>query len=123
MQLGEIDIIEGVHDNEHNQVAWHTGAGAFCEYHHNEPGLTLALKGCSLTPQPQANFSGKIVVHTRSPDRGAFFTTDNVCSNTTVTTIWIVMDVSMTIPGVALLSGVERLTGPTSIHKGEVFSS
>lgn len=24
-QLGEIDIIEGVHDNEHNQVTWHTG--------------------------------------------------------------------------------------------------
>jgi beta-glucanase (GH16 family) len=24
---GEIDIIEGVHDNEHNQVTWHTSAG------------------------------------------------------------------------------------------------
>jgi hypothetical protein len=26
-QTGEIDIIEGVHDNEHNQVAWHSGPG------------------------------------------------------------------------------------------------
>ncbi|THH02876.1 hypothetical protein EW026_g16 [Hermanssonia centrifuga] len=25
---GEIDIIEGVHDNEHNQVTWHTGPSA-----------------------------------------------------------------------------------------------
>ncbi|KAF5312385.1 hypothetical protein D9619_003192 [Psilocybe cf. subviscida] len=24
---GEIDIIEGVHDNEHNQIAWHTAPG------------------------------------------------------------------------------------------------
>lgn len=24
---GEIDILEGVHDNEHNQVAWHTNPG------------------------------------------------------------------------------------------------
>ena len=24
-QTGEIDIIEGVHDNAHNQVTWHTG--------------------------------------------------------------------------------------------------
>ncbi|GLB36174.1 putative glycosyl hydrolases family 16 [Lyophyllum shimeji] len=38
---GEIDIIEGVHDNEHNQVAWHTRAG------------------CTLTPE--ANFTGNIV--------------------------------------------------------------
>ncbi|KAF8078599.1 glycoside hydrolase family 16 protein [Lyophyllum atratum] len=38
---GEIDIIEGVHDNEHNQVAWHTKAG------------------CTLTPE--ANFTGNIV--------------------------------------------------------------
>ncbi|KAG5644863.1 hypothetical protein DXG03_007504 [Asterophora parasitica] len=39
---GEIDIIEGVHDNQHNQVAWHT------------------KPGCRLTPE--ANFTGKIVV-------------------------------------------------------------
>jgi len=38
---GEIDIIEGVHDNEHNQVAWHTRTG------------------CTLTPE--ANFTGNIV--------------------------------------------------------------
>lgn len=38
---GEIDIIEGVHDNEHNQVTWHT-----------EPG-------CNLTAT--TNFTGTIV--------------------------------------------------------------
>ncbi|KAI0004307.1 glycoside hydrolase family 16 protein [Russula compacta] len=38
---GEIDIIEGVHDNEHNQVTWHTSAG------------------CMLTPS--SNFTGTIV--------------------------------------------------------------
>ncbi|KAI0078900.1 glycoside hydrolase family 16 protein [Panus rudis PR-1116 ss-1] len=38
---GEIDIIEGVHDNEHNQVTWHTGPG------------------CTLTPTDQ--FTGSIV--------------------------------------------------------------
>ncbi|KAK2461896.1 hypothetical protein APHAL10511_006359 [Amanita phalloides] len=26
---GEIDIIEGVHDNEHNQVTWHTTSGCY----------------------------------------------------------------------------------------------
>jgi hypothetical protein len=26
-QAGEIDIIEGVHANEHNQVTWHTAPG------------------------------------------------------------------------------------------------
>ncbi|KAI9445170.1 glycoside hydrolase family 16 protein [Lactarius indigo] len=39
--LGEIDIIEGVHDNEHNQVTWHTSAG------------------CNLTPSN--DFTGTIV--------------------------------------------------------------
>ncbi|KAF5374757.1 hypothetical protein D9758_000273 [Tetrapyrgos nigripes] len=38
---GEIDIIEGVHDNVHNQVAWHTGGG------------------CMLTPD--SNFTGTVV--------------------------------------------------------------
>ncbi|KAE9411131.1 hypothetical protein BT96DRAFT_969316 [Gymnopus androsaceus JB14] len=38
---GEIDIIEGVHDNEHNQVTWHTGPN------------------CTLTPE--SNFTGTIV--------------------------------------------------------------
>ena len=28
-QTGEIDIIEGVHDNEHNQVTWHTGPSMY----------------------------------------------------------------------------------------------
>ncbi|KAJ2927135.1 hypothetical protein H1R20_g9944, partial [Candolleomyces eurysporus] len=37
---GEIDIIEGVHDNQHNQVAWHTAPG------------------CRL--DPSANFTGNI---------------------------------------------------------------
>jgi len=39
---GEVDIIEGVHDNEHNQVAWHTVAG------------------CNLTTPP-SDFTGTIV--------------------------------------------------------------
>ena len=38
----EIDILEGVHDNEHNQVTWHTGPG------------------CNLTPND--NFTGTMVV-------------------------------------------------------------
>ncbi|EIN13721.1 glycoside hydrolase family 16 protein [Punctularia strigosozonata HHB-11173 SS5] len=40
---GEIDIIEGVHDNEHNQVTWHTA------------------NGCMLSPEPVVNFTGTIV--------------------------------------------------------------
>ena len=43
LQNGEIDIIEGVHDNIHNQVAWHTESG------------------CSLT-NDTANFTGTVVV-------------------------------------------------------------
>ena len=39
---GEIDILEGVHNNENNQVTWHTGPG------------------CSLTSND--NFTGSVVV-------------------------------------------------------------
>ncbi|KAF9270240.1 glycoside hydrolase family 16 protein [Marasmius fiardii PR-910] len=39
---GEIDIIEGVHDNQHNQVAWHTAPG------------------CHLNPN--SSFTGTVVV-------------------------------------------------------------
>ncbi|KIP11973.1 glycoside hydrolase family 16 protein [Phlebiopsis gigantea 11061_1 CR5-6] len=45
---GEIDIIEGVHDNEHNQVTWHTGPN------------------CSLTET--ANFTGSIVTTNGQPN-------------------------------------------------------
>ncbi|KAF8640464.1 hypothetical protein AX17_000128 [Amanita inopinata Kibby_2008] len=41
-KTGEIDIIEGVHDNEHNQVAWHT------------------VDGCRLTT-PTSFFTGSII--------------------------------------------------------------
>ena len=40
---GEIDVIEGVHDNEHNQVTWHT------------------MANCSLTPSADL-FSGSLAV-------------------------------------------------------------
>ncbi|GJE86093.1 glycoside hydrolase family 16 protein [Phanerochaete sordida] len=46
---GEIDIIEGVHDNEHNQVTWHTGAN------------------CSLTPDFE-NFTGTVVSTNGQPN-------------------------------------------------------
>lgn len=45
---GEIDIIEGVHDNEHNQVTWHTGPN------------------CTLTPN--ANFTGSLVTTNGQPN-------------------------------------------------------
>ncbi|KAJ3526186.1 hypothetical protein NM688_g8288 [Phlebia brevispora] len=45
---GEIDIIEGVHDNEHNQVTWHTG-----------PNCTL---------NPNATFTGAIVETNGQPN-------------------------------------------------------
>ncbi|EIM92458.1 uncharacterized protein STEHIDRAFT_47968 [Stereum hirsutum FP-91666 SS1] len=45
---GEIDIIEGVHDNEHNQVTWHTNPG------------------CMLTES--SNFTGQIVESNGEPE-------------------------------------------------------
>ena len=46
-QTGEIDIIEGVHDNVHNQVTWHT------------------LPGCVL--EDTGNFTGTLVVSIDHP--------------------------------------------------------
>lgn len=43
IQTGEIDVLEGVHDNEHNQVSWHTNAG------------------CNITPKP-SNYTGTTIV-------------------------------------------------------------
>ncbi|KAJ7487626.1 glycoside hydrolase family 16 protein [Mycena galericulata] len=45
---GEIDIIEGVHDNEHNQITWHTG-----------PGCTLSL---------ESNYTGTVVEQNGTPN-------------------------------------------------------
>ncbi|KAH0590706.1 hypothetical protein H2248_000834 [Termitomyces sp. 'cryptogamus'] len=44
-QSGEIDIIEGVHDNEHNQVAWHTRDGCFLTPESNFTGTIVQLNG------------------------------------------------------------------------------
>ncbi|THV04929.1 glycoside hydrolase family 16 protein [Dendrothele bispora CBS 962.96] len=42
---GEIDIIEGVHDNVHNQVAWHTGGGCYLTQNANFTGSITQLNG------------------------------------------------------------------------------
>ncbi|KAH0838326.1 ribosomal L15-domain-containing protein [Lanmaoa asiatica] len=54
---GEIDIIEGVHDNEHNQVTWHTAPGMSGE---NSLIFAKLHEGCNLTTT--TNFTGTIVV-------------------------------------------------------------
>lgn len=56
-----MDIIEGVHDNSHNQVAFHTRAGVFpvCLCDVTEEVLKL-LSGCYL--DPSLNITGSIVV-------------------------------------------------------------
>lgn len=59
--LGEIDIIEGVHDNSHNQVAWHTAPG------------------CLLTDKPAVNFTGTKV---HSNDCDAFINHNAGCGIT-----------------------------------------
>jgi len=42
---GEVDIIEGVHDNAHNQVAFHTKAGCFLDPTVNITGTILQRNG------------------------------------------------------------------------------
>jgi hypothetical protein len=71
LQTGEIDIIEGVHDNEHNQVTWHTNPGHFLKY--SCPWkVTDVILGCNLTPS--ANFTGTIVVSGLSTPSATFVT-------------------------------------------------
>ncbi|KAJ7103508.1 glycoside hydrolase family 16 protein [Mycena belliarum] len=42
---GEIDILEGVHDNEHNQVTWHTGPGCSLTLESNYTGSVVQQNG------------------------------------------------------------------------------
>ncbi|KAL1719504.1 glycoside hydrolase family 16 protein [Schizophyllum commune] len=44
-QTGEIDIIEGVHDNEHNQVAWHTASGCYLDPTASFTGTVIQSNG------------------------------------------------------------------------------
>lgn len=61
LKNGEIDIIEGVHDNEHNQVTWHTAPGMSDK---TSQIFVKLYKGCNLTAT--TNFTGTIVVGRRS---------------------------------------------------------
>ena len=62
LKNGEIDIIEGVHDNEHNQVTWHTAPGTASE---NSSIFAKLREGCNLTST--TNFTGTVVVsHARA---------------------------------------------------------
>jgi len=42
---GEVDIIEGVHDNEHNQVAFHTGPGCLLNPNASFTGTVVTRNG------------------------------------------------------------------------------
>jgi len=46
---GEIDIIEGVHDNQHNQVTWHTGPGCYLTPESNFTGTIVQTNGVNNT--------------------------------------------------------------------------
>ncbi|KAF9076327.1 concanavalin A-like lectin/glucanase domain-containing protein [Rhodocollybia butyracea] len=46
---GEIDIIEGVHDNEHNQVTWHTGPNCTLNATASFTGTVVQTNGANNT--------------------------------------------------------------------------
>jgi hypothetical protein len=46
---GEIDVLEGVHDNEHNQIAWHTAPGCLIDPNVTVSGTINTLNEMNLT--------------------------------------------------------------------------
>ncbi|KAF9044712.1 glycoside hydrolase family 16 protein [Hymenopellis radicata] len=48
-QTGEIDIIEGVHDNSHNQIAWHTQSGCYLNPNASFTGTVVQSNGVNNT--------------------------------------------------------------------------
>ncbi|KAF9241361.1 glycoside hydrolase family 16 protein [Melanogaster broomeanus] len=72
---GEIDIIEGVHDNEHNQVTWHTAPGCNLTSTTNFTGTIVQTNGvdnlqcnafidsnagCGVTEWSRASYEGGV---------------------------------------------------------------
>jgi len=65
---GEIDILEGVHDNEHNQVTWHTAPGCYLNPNANFTGSVVSMNnldcdgtlagnaGCGITEWSRASY-------------------------------------------------------------------
>ncbi|PPQ69266.1 hypothetical protein CVT24_000072 [Panaeolus cyanescens] len=70
--FGEIDVLEGVHDNEHNQVAWHTNPGCWLDttqqftgnvttgpdgHHHDNCDANINNNaGCAITEWSRASY-------------------------------------------------------------------
>ncbi|KAF8968342.1 hypothetical protein BDZ97DRAFT_1902949 [Flammula alnicola] len=49
LQNGEVDILEGVHDNEHNQIAWHTNPGCLLDPNVTFTGQLSVNNGVNVT--------------------------------------------------------------------------
>ncbi|KAF9533566.1 family 16 glycosyl hydrolase [Crepidotus variabilis] len=46
---GEIDVLEGVHDNQHNQITWHTANGCFLDPNATYTGMIVQDNGTNNT--------------------------------------------------------------------------
>ncbi|THU77054.1 hypothetical protein K435DRAFT_824424 [Dendrothele bispora CBS 962.96] len=53
---GEIDTLEGVHDNEHNQVTWHTGPQNNCQNNTNCDRTIPPNAGCGVQEWSRASY-------------------------------------------------------------------